>query len=370
MSGRLRILPHKSWHVWTTENIDKVKRDERIHKEEIENLSKKSRDIKSEQLLSQLLHQNISNDQLKESDVISDTDEEEVIKSKYSQKKRQKLDNNEELKEENHSILPIKEMKINRQSDNPEYKKEKIDKEIQQKRQEGSAPFQLVPDEFTSKNAPWYLSKKGHVKVGSGYLDYQDDSLYEKDKLDLEKEREKHSVLTSLMQPSASLSLSKQIGSADNTNRVIVRGQRLEGQAAAAFHRRDSSRKGKADPMADFLNKPSITNADTTSSLVDYEKKNIVLMDQPKRIKSSIYDRPKDTSDVEDDSDRRHSKKAHKHNSKRKHKKEKKRKNLSSTSEPATRAICDATTLQMLRQKRLERERDAQLKTSLHMAQR
>ncbi|OQS07968.1 hypothetical protein THRCLA_00050 [Thraustotheca clavata] len=31
--GGLRILKHKKWHVWTRENIEKVRRDERLHEE-------------------------------------------------------------------------------------------------------------------------------------------------------------------------------------------------------------------------------------------------------------------------------------------------------------------------------------------------
>ena len=34
MSGRMIILPHKSWHVYNSANIIKVKEDERKHEEE------------------------------------------------------------------------------------------------------------------------------------------------------------------------------------------------------------------------------------------------------------------------------------------------------------------------------------------------
>jgi hypothetical protein len=43
MSGRLIILPHKSWNVWNRDNIEKVQRDERLHEEEQQRLREKSR---------------------------------------------------------------------------------------------------------------------------------------------------------------------------------------------------------------------------------------------------------------------------------------------------------------------------------------
>lgn len=41
--GGLRILGHKSWHVWKGENIERVKRDERLEKERI---AKEAADVK------------------------------------------------------------------------------------------------------------------------------------------------------------------------------------------------------------------------------------------------------------------------------------------------------------------------------------
>ncbi|ETW05180.1 hypothetical protein H310_04175 [Aphanomyces invadans] len=47
--GGLRILGHKKWHVWTRENIEKVRRDERLHEEKTkkETREKRKRDLDS-----------------------------------------------------------------------------------------------------------------------------------------------------------------------------------------------------------------------------------------------------------------------------------------------------------------------------------
>ena len=36
MSGRLVILPHKSWNVWNQDNKEKVMRDQRLFNEELQ----------------------------------------------------------------------------------------------------------------------------------------------------------------------------------------------------------------------------------------------------------------------------------------------------------------------------------------------
>jgi hypothetical protein len=43
MSGRLVILRHKSWNVWNQDNVEKVLRDERLHRETIEEESTNQR---------------------------------------------------------------------------------------------------------------------------------------------------------------------------------------------------------------------------------------------------------------------------------------------------------------------------------------
>jgi hypothetical protein len=54
MSGRLIILPHKSWNVWNRDNAEKVLRDERLHREQLEQQQKQQRKVHQETLLSKL----------------------------------------------------------------------------------------------------------------------------------------------------------------------------------------------------------------------------------------------------------------------------------------------------------------------------
>lgn len=55
MSGNLKILVHKSWHVWKRENREKVARDERNFKEENERKDERERNLLQEKNLEELI---------------------------------------------------------------------------------------------------------------------------------------------------------------------------------------------------------------------------------------------------------------------------------------------------------------------------
>lgn len=54
MSGRLIILPKKSWHVGKRENIEKVLRDERLAEEEAAAAQERAREIAQERVVETL----------------------------------------------------------------------------------------------------------------------------------------------------------------------------------------------------------------------------------------------------------------------------------------------------------------------------
>jgi hypothetical protein len=60
MSGRLVILPHKSWNVWNQDNREKVLRDERLHKEQEDAAVEKNNKLLQEQNLASLKGEEVS----------------------------------------------------------------------------------------------------------------------------------------------------------------------------------------------------------------------------------------------------------------------------------------------------------------------
>jgi hypothetical protein len=176
MSGRLIILRHKKWHVWNRENIEKVKKDERLHREELEANSKKSRDMNAEHLMETL---------------------------------RQASDSSE-IPHKTHST-EIVEYKVNRQAENEEYRREREEKELLQKRIEGSAPFALGEGSSEMKKIkPWYMENESAKKSG--------------------------------------------------VETAVIGGKRLQGEAAVAALDRDMARKHAEDPMVAFMHVPNIVS--------------------------------------------------------------------------------------------------------------
>eukprot|EP01032_Pedospumella_encystans_P020211 gene20211-22965_t len=136
MSGRLVILPHKSWNVWNQDNREKVARDERLHREAEEAKAAKDKLLLQEQNLEVL------------------RDGEVVIKIENSSKEAGSSSSGhvepfrlfEDLEKQHYASLG-----------NEDFLKEKAQKELLQKKRDGIADWALGEGSIeNSKVKPWY----------------------------------------------------------------------------------------------------------------------------------------------------------------------------------------------------------------------
>ena len=312
------------------------RRDERLHREEIEQNKKKSRDVHAEQLLEQLKSRQDEED---------DVEEEDKNKKKRMKDKR--------------NVIVQDTRRHDDHVDNKEYKKEKDEKELLQKKREGTAPYQLVPDEYR-KNTPWYMIKKSHQEVGSGYHDKQQEEEEGQEEDDVGLRYDKTLLLSK-----------KEV--------ITSTGKLLKGKDAIEFVDRDLNRKNSYDPMSNFLHKPK--ESTISSSLIDSSGKL-----ECQHVKSSEVNHSERFRDELLKDEKNYSKKNKKrkksnqyddikakstnYEKKSKHKKSRRDKHDVNEDSKRDNKCLDSNLLQSLRQKRLERERDAKVKTELHMSQR
>ncbi len=126
MSGRLVILPHKSWNVWNRDNREKVLKDEREHKEK--------QDLKSENNKKLLQEQNL--------DILRNETIQEKIVTPFR-------------------LFDDLEKKSTEQLTNDEYMKEKELKEAKSKKRDGTAAWGLGEGSVeVSNQKPWYETTK------------------------------------------------------------------------------------------------------------------------------------------------------------------------------------------------------------------
>lgn len=133
MSGRLVILPHKSWNVWNQDNREKVARDERLHREAEEAKAEKAKLLLQEQNL-------------------------ELLQSEQGVG----LPSNGSSSEVHGDVAPFRlfedlERLNSNMVGNAEYLKEKALKEQIQKKKDGIADWALGEGSYeNSKTRPWY----------------------------------------------------------------------------------------------------------------------------------------------------------------------------------------------------------------------
>jgi hypothetical protein len=147
MSGRLVILPHKSWNVWNRDNREKVARDERLHREEQERLALANRQLLQEQTNELLLNKS------GESSCLSELSSAAKVESMI-EKPFRLFDDLEQ-----HALskkLP----------DNEDYKREHEARLLAQQRKQGVAPLALGDGSLEfSKSKPWYVHAGRHVEA-------------------------------------------------------------------------------------------------------------------------------------------------------------------------------------------------------------
>jgi hypothetical protein len=131
MSGRLVILPHKSWNVWNQDNREKVAKDERLHREAEEAKAAKEKQLLQEQNL----------ELLRDGEFGTKTD-----KSSSSSENVQAFRLFEDLEKQHFDRIG-----------NEDYLKEKYQKEQLQKKRDGIADWALGEGSVDiSKVRPWY----------------------------------------------------------------------------------------------------------------------------------------------------------------------------------------------------------------------
>ncbi len=188
---------------------------------------------------------------------------------------------------------------------NKEYEKEKSEKELRQKRFEGTAPSRLGGDDG-GKTVPWYVEKD---------WDNKQDTLF-------------------------------------------VKGRTVRGKLAMEAKERDEARKDRDDPLS-FLLKPTIKTAAHNPPAPNLDEE--CVKDVPIRRFTDHNSVKQDRKLARAISSHRENKKKAKHKRK-KHRKHKRSHSVDSKEEDVT---AESTGLQRLRQRRLERERGARFQASL-----
>ena len=149
MSGRLVILPHKSWNVWNQDNREKVARDERLNREELEGKERKEKECVQERNLEQLLGFKRDSCEIEDVNAVGATNNDE------QDQPFRLFGDLEEQERKNQELLAAKRLQE--------------EKELLAKRRAGIAPWALgdgLAEMAGTNQQPWYLKKQSQPSNG------------------------------------------------------------------------------------------------------------------------------------------------------------------------------------------------------------
>ncbi|CAN0111787.1 unnamed protein product [Ectocarpus sp. 6 AP-2014] len=219
MSGRLIILPKKSWHPGKRENIEKVLRDERLAAEEAAAARERAREITQEGIVETLTKKRSASETIEgEANAASGTP---ASRRRRGQDKRQSQDRDEEALGGKGQGWGATLQHVNLFSDaereagkilgqNSDHQREKKEQELQRQQRSGLAPTALGEGSAELKDKesqPWYTQ----------------------------------------LQPQSTACVSKVAA------RTVRLGREVTGQEAEEAIKRDQGRKGQADPMGSLF---------------------------------------------------------------------------------------------------------------------
>ena len=166
MSGKLKLLPHKSWNVWNRDNRERVLKDKRLLQEENDIKSKREKELEQEHILT-VLKSTASNTSNTSNTITTATTSCNILVNTN--------DNEKQL--ESFRLFDDIEEKLQKQKQNEDYKKEKEMKELLKQRREGTAPWGLGDGlHEKSKMKPWYISNDVKESSSSNEKDVDDKS--------------------------------------------------------------------------------------------------------------------------------------------------------------------------------------------------
>jgi hypothetical protein len=259
MSGNLKILPHKSWHVWKRENVEKVCKDEREFKEDNEAKELKQKGLTQEKNLELLLASQSKHlpPALKiQNDHIEDTKSNSITLSNINNDSD--INNKETLtNEEPFRLFGDIEELDKRNKEIKDQQQAKKDKELLDKKRSGEAPWALGEGaaEKIGSVVPYWYAKPSAVTQNSSTTSSSSSSS---SSASVANGRRNFRATTD-----SNAKEKQEMNSKETTNQIVNRIKSEWGGEAVeeeALRKREDQRKYALDPMSRILKSENKTN--------------------------------------------------------------------------------------------------------------